>query len=157
MSLRALPLTVLAFILYNFIVFAFGGSGVTTDPATGAAVSTGDAAADAVAVLRGEIFSLPMMSNVRWVFTWADLILLITLLVLFVEIVKSTYTSTASMIDHGLSMLVFIACLIEFLLVGKAGTSTFFLVMVAALIDVVAGYTIGIRVARRDLNFGGDQ
>jgi hypothetical protein len=52
-------------------------------------------------------------------------------------------------------MLVFIACLIEFLLVDKAFTSVFFMIMVATLIDVVAGYTIGIRVARRDIGFGG--
>lgn len=155
MSLRALPLTVLAFILYNFIVFTFAGSGAAVDAATGVPAAVTDAASDALAVLRTEIFSLPMMSNVRWSFSWGDLILLITLLVLFIEIVKSTYTTTASMIDHGLSMLVFIACLIEFLLVGKAATSIFFLIMVAALVDVVAGYTIGIRVARRDLNFGG--
>jgi hypothetical protein len=74
---------------------------------------------------------------------------------LFIEIVKATYTSTSSLIDHGLSMLVFVACLIEFLLAPLAANSVFFMIMVAALIDVVAGYTIGIRVARRDLSFGG--
>jgi len=31
----------------------------------------------------------------------------------------------------------------------------FFFLTVATLIDVVAGYTIGIRVARRDLAIGG--
>lgn len=89
-----------------------------------------------------------------WTFTWGDLILLVTFLVLFVEILKATYTSTASLLDHGFSMLVFIACLIEFLLVDRAFTSVFFMIMVATLIDVVAGYTIGIRVARRDIGFG---
>jgi hypothetical protein len=73
---------------------------------------------------------------------------------LFIEIVKATYTSTTSLIDHGLSMLVFVACLIEFLITPLAANSVFFMIMVAALIDVVAGYTIGIRVARRDLTFG---
>jgi hypothetical protein len=70
--------------------------------------------------------------------------------------VKATYTSTASLLDHGFSMLVFIACLIEFLVVPQAATSVFFFVLMATLIDVVAGYTIGIRVARRDLNIGAD-
>jgi len=36
--------------------------------------------------------------------------------------------------------------------VGAAATSVFFFIMMAALIDVVAGFTIGIRVARRDLD-----
>jgi hypothetical protein len=67
---------------------------------------------------------------------------------------KSTYTSTASLLDHGLSMLVFIACLIEFLLVKQAATSVFFFITVASMIDVMAGYTIGIRVARRDFSIG---
>jgi hypothetical protein len=31
----------------------------------------------------------------------------------------------------------------------------FFFIVVATLIDVIAGYTIGIRVARRDLSIGG--
>jgi len=74
---------------------------------------------------------------------------------LFAELIKSTYTSSSSLVDHGLSMVVFIACLVEFLLAPLAATSTFFLVMVATAIDVVAGFTIGIRVARRDLAIGG--
>jgi hypothetical protein len=75
---------------------------------------------------------------------------------LFIELMKATYTSSASLLDHGLSMLVFVACLIEFLLVKAAGTSVFFFIVVATLIDVMAGYTIGIRVARRDLSIGGE-
>ena len=39
--------------------------------------------------------------------------------------------------------------------VAQAATSVFFLLMMAALIDVVAGFTIGIRVAKRDIGFGG--
>jgi hypothetical protein len=137
MSLRALPLIVIPFILYNVIVL-FGSS---VDPG---------------GVLGRTIFRVPMMHGTPWGFTWGDLLLLITMLVLFVEIVKSTYTSATSLLDHGLSMLVFIVCLIEFLMVKQASTSVFFLITVAAVIDVVAGYTIGIRVAKRDLQFGQD-
>ena len=36
-----------------------------------------------------------------------------------------------------------------------AATSPFFFVVIGSLIDVVAGFTIGIRVARRDLSIGG--
>ena len=68
---------------------------------------------------------------------------------------KATYTSGTSLLDHGLSMLVFVVCLIEFLMVRQAQTSVFFFITVATLIDVIAGYTIGIRVARRDIGFGG--
>lgn len=137
MSLRALPLIVIVFILYNVIVFLGGGS-------------------DPIATLQTPIFHIPMI-KAKWTFTWGDFILLLMLLLLFIELLKSTYTSTASLLDHGLSMLVFVVCLIEFIVVPQAATSVFFLILIATLIDVVAGYTIGIRVARRDLNIGGEQ
>jgi hypothetical protein len=132
MSLAALPLTIIPFILYNVLV-------LTGVDLTAPLVADG----------------ITMMSGGVWKFTWGDLLLLIGIVVLFIEIVKATYTGTASMIDHGLSMIVFIAFLVEFLLVSQAATSVFFLLMMAALIDVIAGFTIGIRVAKRDIGFGG--
>lgn len=144
MSLRAIPLTVVAFILYNVVVL-FSGVGDS-----GAA----DGAEAARALLATEMFTIPMISGVGWPFTWGDMILLVTLVILFIEIVKATYTGSASMVDHGLSMLVFIAALIEFIVVPQAATSVFFLIMIALMIDVVAGAIIGIRVARRDIGFG---
>lgn len=134
MSLRAIPLLVLSFILYNLIVMSMGIEGLSST-----------------------IFSVTLLSKGVWSFTWGDLILLVTLALLFIEIVKSTFTSTSTLIDHALSMVVFVAVLIEFLMVPQAATSVFFLILIAALIDVIAGYTIGIRVARRDLNIGADQ
>jgi hypothetical protein len=149
MSLRAIPLTVLAFILYNIVVLF---SGLST------ADTTTDGAAAARSLLGTELFSFPMISGARWTFTWGDLILIVTLGVLFIEILKATYTSTSSLVDHGLSMLIFIAALVEFIVVPQAATSVFFLLLVALLIDVIAGFTIGIRVAKRDIGFGsGDQ
>lgn len=145
MSLRAIPVTALAFILY-IVVVLFSGSG---------ADANGDGAASARALLASEIFSVPMMSKAVWTFTWGDLILIATLALLFIEILKATYTSTASLIDHGLSMVLFILALVMFLMVPKAATSVFFIIMVALLIDVIAGFTIGIRVAKRDIGFGG--
>ncbi len=135
MSLGALPLMVIPLVLYNIVV-VFAGGGPATGP------------------LGATIFRLPMLSGATWAFTWGDLLLFITMLVLFAELVKATYTSTISLVDHGLSMLVFVICLVEFIVVGAAATSVFFLIMVASMIDVVAGFTIGIRVARRDLTIG---
>ena len=140
MSIRALPLIIIAFIFYNVVVFLGGNSPPDQ-------------------ILATKIFEVPMLHRAptaRWVFTWGDLIILMTMLLLFVELLKSTYTSAASLLDHGFSMLVFIASLIEFLMVKQATSSVFFFIMIACLIDVVAGYTIGIRVARRDLSIGAD-
>jgi hypothetical protein len=96
-----------------------------------------------------------MIKGAQWSFSRGDLIILVTMIFLFAELVKATYTSSVSLVDHGLSMLVFIACIVEFLVVDAAATSAFFFILVGALIDVVAGFTIGIRVARRDLAIGG--
>ena len=134
MSIRALPLWVFAFVLYNAIGLLVGED-----------------------ALGREIFELRLLSGGLWKFTWGDLVLLVTLVLLFVEIVKSTTTTTSTLIDHGLSMVVFMAVGAEFLIVPQAATSVFFLILVATLIDVIGGYTIGIRVARRDLNIGADQ
>ena len=134
MSISALPLLVFAFVLYNAIVLLVGED-----------------------ALGREIFELRLLSGGLWKFTWGDLVLLVTLVLLFVEIVKSTTTTTSTLIDHGLSMVVFMAVGAEFLIVPQAATSVFFLILVATLIDVIGGYTIGIRVARRDLNIGADQ
>ena len=143
MSLRAIPLLVFAFIVYNAIVLTLGVGAPGTETVAGSG-------------LWGHIFSIRLLSGGLWTFTWGDLILLITLLLLFAEIVKSTFSSTSTLVDHALSMVVFIALLVEFLIVPQAATSVFFLILVAALIDVIAGYTIGIRVARRDLSIGAD-
>lgn len=133
MSLRSLPVTVIPFILY--FVFVLAGLDL------GGSLSGAD--------------GWKMMSGGVWKLTWGDVILVITMLSLFIEILKATYTSTASLVDHGLSMVLFIGALIAFLMVPQAATSVFFLLMVALLIDVIAGFTIGIRVAKRDIGFGG--
>ena len=148
MSVRAIPMLVIVFILYNLIAI----TGSAPSPEELKALGAGSAAD---AIFRRPLFTVPMISgDASWTFSWGDLIILLTFVLLFAELLKSTYTTGVSLIDHGLSMLVFIACLIEFLLVDRAATSVFFFIMIACLIDVVAGYTIGIRVARRDLNIG---
>ena len=133
MSIRAIPLLVLAFVLYNAVVLTSGDDALTK-----------------------QIFQVHLLSGGEWKFNWGDLILLVTLVLLFIEIVKSTFTTTSTLIDHALSMIVFMAIGAEFLTVPQAATSVFFLILVAAMIDVIGGYTIGIRVARRDLNIGAD-
>lgn len=138
MSLRAIPLILFVFVFYNVIVLT--GAGDTRDADT---------------VLREVLFEVPMLYGNSWKFSWGDLTIFLLFITLFVELLKATYTSGASLLDHGLSMLVFVICLIEFLMVAAAQTSVFFFITLATLIDVVAGYTIGIRVARRDIGFGG--
>lgn len=100
------------------------------------------------------LFSVEMMSGGTWTMQWGDLLVLIALLILFVEIMKSTRSGSASIIDHLLSTVVFVAFLVEFLMVAGAATSLFFTLMIIALIDVLAGFSVSIRTAGRDINIG---
>ena len=42
--------------------------------------------------------------------------------------------------------------LIEFLLVRQAGTSTFFILMMISVVDVLGGFIVTLRTAQRDID-----
>jgi hypothetical protein len=132
--LASIPLLVIPFILYNIgLTGVIGGTG--TDPwAT-------------------VLFEYTMMSGGVFRMTLGDALIVLSLLLLFVEIFKSTRTSNWSIVDHLLSTLVFVAFLVEFLLVQGAATSLFFTLMLIALVDVLAGFSVTIRSSGRDVNF----
>lgn len=106
------------------------------------------------ASLESEIFSMKMISEAQWTFNLSDLMISVALLMLFIELLKATRAGTVSIVDHMLSTLVFIIFLVEFIVVKEAATSTFFLLMLISLIDVVAGYSVTIQSARRDFGVG---
>lgn len=97
--------------------------------------------------------TITLVSGGEWNFTLGDLLLLLSLVLLFVEILKSTRIGAISLLDHILSTILFVLCLIEFLVVKQAATSVFFLIMVMTLIDMVAGFSVTMRAARRDIGF----
>ena len=131
--LGIVPLLIIPFILYNLGLAGMFGGGA--DP------------------WAQEIFSLAMMSGGVFVMTLGDLMIVIGLVFLFLEIMKSTRTSHASVVDHLLSTFVFVAFLVEFLLVRGAAHSVFFILMVITLVDLIAGFSVSIRAAGRDVNF----
>lgn len=100
--------------------------------------------------LSGEIGAVPLPSGVVWTVTGADAIVIAALVLLFVEILAATSTRRSSIVNHGLSTLVFVVCVVEFLLVPECGTTAFLLITLMALLDVVAGFSISILTARRD-------
>lgn len=102
------------------------------------------------------VWQLPMISGAVWTLVLGDLIIAGTLCLLFIEILKATRTGGNSLVDHALSTIVFIICLIEFLVIPEAATSLFFFITVVTLIDVIAGFSITIRAARRDFTVGPD-
>ncbi len=125
------PLLLLPLIAYNFFAFLFM-----------------NASPDGWG---NQLLTIPMVSGTSWALTAGDLMLVVGLVCLFFEVLKSTNTGRSSVIEHMLSVVVFIIFLVEFLLVGAAASSVFFLLMMMAIVDVVAGFTVSITGAGRDV------
>ena len=132
--LAAIPLMIVPLIAYNLVLIGLIGGGV--------------------AGLGSTITSLSMMSGATWTMSLGDLLIVVSLVLLFIEVLKATRTGSWSVIDHMLSMFVFVAFLVEFLLVRDAATQVFFILMVIAFVDVIAGFTVSIRSAGRDVSIG---
>jgi len=135
--LRLFPLLIIPIIIYN--LFALGG---------------GVVAHHTVQSLGTASFVITMFSGDPWNISFFDFLLLLSLALLFVEVVKATHTTSTELINHGLSMLVFVVALVEFITMKGFATSTFFFIMLMTLFDVVAGYTISIVAAEHDLGLG---
>ncbi len=133
--LTNVPLLIVPFIVFNVVSFGLIGDG-STDP------------------WLAEVMSMTMISGATWVMTLGDLMIALGLFLLFFEIIKATRVGASSIIDHLLSTFVFIAYLVEFLVVKDAAHAVFFILMMIALVDVIAGFSISIRTATRDVSFG---
>jgi hypothetical protein len=128
MYLIGFPLLVITFAIYNMIAFLTPGLTWTASIAT-----------------------IHLISGQDWTVTPEDIILAFAIVLLGVEVIKATRMGIRGLMDHVLSMVLFIVMLVEFLLVQRAGTSTFFILMVISLVDVLAGFIITARTAQRDI------
>ncbi|MFD0914915.1 hypothetical protein ACFQ14_00680 [Pseudahrensia aquimaris] len=128
------PLMAIPLIVYNVLVFGVGVEGIPG--------------------WRAEVFSIQMVSGVIWSMTMSDLMIVIGLFFLFLEILKATRIGRLSIIDHLLSTVVLILYIVLFLLVPSAASSTFFILTLMALVDVMAGFSVSIRSATRDVSLG---
>ena len=133
----AFPLLALPVVLYNLIALTLAG---------------GFKSAEANGQIVKPLFSIAMTSRAQWPVTLGDLILAVALVVLFIELLKSTTSRRVAIINHSLSMILFIICLVEFLLAPAFATSTFFLLTLMVLLDVLAGFIVTIVAARRDID-----
>jgi hypothetical protein len=129
--ITAIPLTIVPLILFNLIGFAIGG-----DP------------------WGNELFGLWLISGARWTLSLGDLIVVAALVLLFFEVLRSARYSSGTIYNHIVSTVVLIVYIVEFLTVGAAAKSVFFILTAIALFDVVAGFSVSIRTATRDVAFG---
>ncbi len=131
----ALPLLALPVLFYNVLAMSYGFH-----------------ATDAGVRMTTQVFSLPMASGARWSVGMGDAIIFLSLVILFIELLKSTTSRRIAIINHSLSMILFIVCLVEFLLFRAFATSTFFLLTAMVLLDVLAGFIVTIVTGRREID-----
>ena len=132
-TLNIIPLLVFPLILYNIVVFTVAGPSGDVDR-----------------WMTDAVFRVGMFSGDVWDVSFADIFMGLSLLLLFVEIVKSTRTDAMSIINHGLSMLLSVACIIQFITMAGFSNSTFFMLTLITILDVIAGFTVTIVAAKRD-------
>ncbi|MCO6051289.1 hypothetical protein NGM99_16005 [Mesorhizobium sp. RP14(2022)] len=130
--LASVPLLVIPLILFNLGLGAFSDLDPWQQPLL------------SFVMVQGNLFTLDR----------GTALVVLALVLLFFELLKSTRTSNASVLDHLLSIFVFVAFLLEFLLVPAAGQGMFLVLTVIALVDVLAGFTVSLRAAGRDVHFG---
>jgi hypothetical protein len=132
MFMFGFPLLLIPFAIYNIIAFLMPGVAWTS------VVST-----------------VHMISGTDWTMTTGDVLVALAILLLCGEVMKSSRISRRTIIDHALSLILFLGMLIEFILVKQAATATFFLLLVVGFIDVLGGFAVTLRSAQRDLTVEG--
>jgi hypothetical protein len=132
MFMLGFPLLLVPFAIYNIIAFLMPGVTRT-----------------------GVVSTVHMVSGADWTMSVGDILIALAILLLCGEVLKSTRIGIRTVVDHALSLILFLGMLVEFLLVKQAATATFFLLLVVSFIDVLSGFAVTLRSAQRDLTVEG--
>ena len=132
MFMLGFPLLLVPFAIYNIIAFLMPGVTWT-----------------------GVVSTVHMVSGADWTMSAGDILIALAILLLCGEVLKSTRIGIRTVVDHALSLILFLGMLVEFLLVKQAATATFFLLLVVSFIDVLSGFAITLRSSQRDLTVEG--
>ena len=103
----------------------------------------------------GVVTTVHMVSGADWTMSAGDLLIALAIVLLCGEVVKSTRIGLRNVVGHGLSLILFVGMLIEFILVKQAATATFFLLLVISFFDVLGGFVVTLRSAQRDVTVEG--
>ena len=127
MFLIAFPLLLIPFALYNMVAFLLN-------------MPFGDT-----------LFSIPLPSGTRLAITLGDALVVLSMLLLYLEFLKAARFASKGVMDHVLALLLFAGMAAEFALVPKAQTSAFLFLTTLALVDLLAGVSIGTGRANKDI------
>src|SRR5476651_380022 len=96
MFILGFPLLLVPFAIYNIIAFLMPGVSWT-----------------------GPLTTVHMISGGDWSMSAGDMLIALSILLLFGEMMKSTRIGIRTVVDHGLSLILFLAFMVEFLLVNR--------------------------------------
>ena len=94
------------------------------------------------------LFSFATRGGGEWPVSAADLLLAVSLIVTFIEMLKAGGDRRVLIANHALSMVLFVGCLSAMLLAPAFATSTFFLITLMVLLDLAAGFIVTMGEAR---------
>jgi hypothetical protein len=123
MSMVGFPLLLIPLAIYNIIVFLMPGLSFA-EP----------------------LVTVPLTSGAPWPVTLSDGLLALGILMLLLEVMKGARPGAKYLTDHLLSLIVFGAAIAEFLLWPRFASSTYFLLVLLALVDFLSG--VALRVQR---------
>jgi len=130
--LTAIPLTVVPLIIFNLVAHTVGNRWSDV------------------------LLNLPLFGG-SCAITLSDLVVLVALVMLFFETLRSAApTRTVMIANHIVSTVLLIVYVVQFIIDPAAGDSLYLILTAIALFDVIAGFTISIRTAQRDVTFAGD-
>jgi hypothetical protein len=95
--------------------------------------------------LSATLVSVPLMSGDQMPVTLGDILLALGILLLLFEVIKGARPGAKYLTDHLLSLVVFAGAAAEFLLLPRFATSTYFLLVLLALVDFLSGIALRAR------------
>jgi hypothetical protein len=132
MFILGFPLLLVPFAIYNIVAFLMPGLTWT-----------------------GAVTTVHLSSGGDWSMSPGDMLVVLAILTLFGEMMKATRIGMRTVLDHGLSLVLFLVFVAEFLLVKQAASATFFILLVISFVDVLGGFAVSLRSAQRGLTVEG--
>jgi hypothetical protein len=101
-----------------------------------------------------ESVTVRLMSGDLWKISGGHSFIGLSMVLLFVELLRATRHNSASIMNHALSVLVFIGAILMFITVKGYGNSIFFLFTAMTFLDFMAGFIITSASRGREITFG---
>lgn len=95
------------------------------------------------------LFSITLKSQDVWTVTLNDVLVALSILLLWLEVIRAARPAPKYFVDHFLSLVVACAAAAEFVMWPKFGNATFFLITLTAIVDFLAGISLRARRPRR--------